>query len=241
MRALIGGILGLMIIIGLVVVGADSHLLQDVGNIIGNAPLIGPMINAIAAFTKQDIQRTFFDEFWLGFLLILETLISNISDALFLGTFVSFADYVLHLTGHRRRDADYGSGDRTVWLIGTTLIGVVLLSAISRTTDVAHVILANLGAIALLLVAISIITRGRWFRHNLHLLGLKILLDTIATGGAVCFLGAVYLAPSMLRKFGLPSLWAWFGAVLALAAVAGLTVYASGQLDREHWITKRYR
>ena len=224
----IGIILSVIIVLSLLICGADSNIMQAVGNFFQNAPLVGPMLNALGAFTRADIERSVIDAFLHVLLVAINILSGNIIDAIFMGFFFYVVDFLLHLTGIRGRI-------RTTWLVVTTIVGILILTAFNQMTAGWHAAFSSVGSLAFLLLGIGLILRGSSIIENIFHLVVNVLIGVLETGAGISVISSILIFPSMIRQFGVSSMIPWFIAVVLISVMSGAIAFVVFELHDSKW------
>ncbi len=207
--------------------GADEGLMQIIGNITGEIPLVGIWFNGLSGLTKEivsDAQRSASTMFQL----MMNCLMANFLDSLFIGLiYSSLKKFILFCSGARRIALHFflrHAGYHLFCVIVSTVASVFILYLIKRVPSQQSRALIISGAnIAIMLIGVAMMFGlGRSAQHK-RLSALSFLVDAAlgafqASAGIGC-LCTLFFIPTALRN-GLPLagmlVWLLFAVLFAL-------------------------
>ena len=222
MIAVILSVAAILVMVILVLVGMDENVLQFIGNVGQNLPIVGPWLNIISGFSKQTLDGSFQGSVMTALRTVLMCLSSNILDAAFLGLLDALVNHLL--LGWRR--------DLTrIWDIGETvvvsLVGVILLYYMKKTGDTGYAILAGIGDIGLLLLGIGIMLSGRFPMLNLGTFLISGIAGVFEAASGIGLICSLLLIPSMLNNdISAMGMIVWVLCLAGLIVAARLVNYA---------------
>ena len=205
---------GIVLMILLVLLGANESVRQFWGNVGGLVDGVGVWINAISAFDQQTVAVTFFETLTTVFLTLIGCLAANLLDGLMLGILAQITEnYIIA----RRRVLT------TVLEVGNTivvsLVGVLVLYVLKLNGDTFKTIMVAIVDIALLLVGILVMCGGLRTRRTRYFL-LTVMSDMLQVSGGIGIISTLLMAWTLLCNNGVSFRGVLFLLVSLVAFVA---------------------
>ena len=233
-------IIGIIMIVALIVTGANDSVLQFVGNVGDTIPVFGSFINVLSAFSSKTLADGLGGIFSLALGTLLNCVINNMLDSIFLGSLFAVTGYGVGIrNGEQRWTGVFNVG----FTIIVSAVGVILLYLMYTIGDNAHMILTIIGDLGLILLGIGIMLRGRLPMLHITVFLFSVAIGTVEAGCGIAFICTGILLPTMIRN-GVPVIGyiLWILCLIALAvAVRFINTAKDAMFGRERLFENRDR
>ncbi len=185
---------GIVLMILLVLLGANDEVRQFVGNLGALVPGVGVWISAISAFSADDVNMSFFDTFFKVLGTLLKCLASNILDGLMMGMLVLILEnYILQV--HKRAITAVLEVGNTILV---SLISILVLYVLKLNGESFKTVMVAVIDIALLLVGILVMCGGFHTKKTRYYI-LNVAINALQAAGGIGLICVLFMAVPLLR------------------------------------------
>ena len=210
-----------------VLLGLDENILQAVGNIAGEIPVVGVWFNFMSGVSRAVMTESFTETAHRMLGLVLVCVSSNLLDSFFLGFTFSLTKQLVGRTTEGRWGWKLNLGTTIV----STIVGVLVLWLMKRGDERVQAIIVVAANIVLMAIGLMILLPGGGGMFRAFFFLYDAAAGAIEAGGGIGLICSVLLLPSMVRN-GLNLAWyaIWLACLIGLIMVMRLISISDRQL-----------